>query len=97
MNDCRDMRALLIDYAAGRLDRAARARVETHLEGCASCRDDAAVETALEDALDRRLPRYQAPAGFKRALEVRFLAAPLAGTRLHPRRRRWSRSRLPVG
>ena len=72
MNDCRDTRALLIDYAAGRLDRDERARVETHLEGCATCRDGAAVETALEDALDRRLPRYPAPAALKRALEARF-------------------------
>ena len=76
MNDCRDTRALAIDYAAGRLDRDTRARVEAHLEGCASCRDKAAVETALEDALDRRLPRYQAPAALKQALEARFLTAP---------------------
>jgi len=79
MNDCREMRALAIDYVAGRLDRDARARVEAHLEGCASCRDDIAVETALEDALDRRLPRYHAPAALKQALEARFLAAPAAG------------------
>ncbi len=78
MNDCRETRALLIDHAAGRLDRAARARVEAHLEGCASCRDSSAVETALEDALDRRLPRYQAPAALKQALEARFLVAPSA-------------------
>jgi anti-sigma factor RsiW len=78
MNDCRETRALAIDYAAGRLDRDARARFESHLEGCASCRDNAAVETALEDALDRRLPRYQAPAALKQALEERFLALPAA-------------------
>ncbi len=78
MNDCRETRALLIDYAAGRLDRDARARVESHMEGCASCRDNVAVETALEDALDRRLPRYHAPAALKQALEARFLAAPAA-------------------
>jgi len=78
MNECRETRALVIDYVAGRLDRDARARVESHLEGCASCREGAAVETALEDALDRRLPRYQAPAALKQALEARFLAAPAA-------------------
>jgi anti-sigma factor RsiW len=78
MNDCRETRALAIDYAAGRLDRDTRARLEAHLEGCASCRDNVAVETALEDALDRRLPRYQAPAALKQALEARFLAAPAA-------------------
>jgi anti-sigma factor RsiW len=79
MNDCRETRALLIDYAAGRLDPAARARVESHLPGCASCRHTSAVETALEDALDRRLPRYQAPAALKQALEARFLVAPRDG------------------
>jgi anti-sigma factor RsiW len=113
MNDCRDTRALLIDYAAGRLDRDGRARVETHLEGCAACRDNAAVETALEDALDRRLPRYPAPAALKRALEARFLAAPPAGETLPapaklvalappvvpgaPRARRWIAPLLSAG
>ena len=82
MNDCREMRLLAIDYAAGRLPPDARARVEAHLEGCASCRENVEVETALEDALDRRLPRYQAPAALKAALGARFLAAPPAGEAL---------------
>lgn len=51
---CPDFETMLLDGAAGALDAAAAARLESHLAGCEACRAEAA---ALESALGAaRLP-----------------------------------------
>jgi anti-sigma factor RsiW len=57
----------LLEYASGRLDAAARSRVEGHLEACASCREIATGQQSVWKALDT----WDAPpvsAGFDRRL-----------------------------
>jgi anti-sigma factor RsiW len=77
MRDCRTVREKLVGYAAGRLPAAERAEVAAHLEGCAGCRGEAAVEAEIGAALDR-LPRHPAPAALKRRLEALIVPEALA-------------------
>jgi anti-sigma factor RsiW len=68
MMDCHTVREHLKEYAAGRLEAAERSEVAGHLEGCADCRQTAAVEAELSAALGR-LPRHDVPEALKRRLE----------------------------
>jgi anti-sigma factor RsiW len=80
--DCASVRELLIDFEAERLDAGARARVAAHLEGCAACRQAAALEAELTSALDR-LPRHHAPAALRRRLAA-MVAPPAAVAKERP-------------
>jgi hypothetical protein len=51
MSSHRNVRLLLYDYAAGRLDHAQHGMVQHHLEGCAECREEAADVLALLEKL----------------------------------------------
>ena len=64
-------RDLLLDYARGKLDGEARARIDAHLPGCERCRAILANEGALDQLLAQKLPRYPAPASLKRKLVPR--------------------------
>lgn len=93
MIDCpnADVRDLLPDLLNGRLEAAARERVEAHLAGCAECRaelallGDVSVTTRWTPALDvgaivAALPAYRAPArrrwvGWKVAAAITVVAA----------------------
>ena len=86
MIDCREMRPLAAGYAAGRLAAPERAEAAAHLATCAACRERAAIEGALDDAL-ARLPRLRAPAALRRALEERLAAAIPSPAASPPRRR----------
>jgi anti-sigma factor RsiW len=70
------VRELLNDHGAERLDAATRAEVDAHLAGCAACRRELDVETALTGALARGLPRHAPPPAFKAALRERLAAGP---------------------
>jgi anti-sigma factor RsiW len=50
--ECGESADLLLRFAAGRLDPEAGARIERHLLACASCREFAAGQRAVWDALD---------------------------------------------
>ena len=70
--ECARVRELLNDHAAGRLDEATRAAVAAHLASCAGCREAAAVEATLTDALARALPRHAPAPAFRRQLQQRL-------------------------
>lgn len=64
-------RDLLLDYARGKLDGEARARIDAHLQTCERCRAILANEGALDQLLSQKLPRHTAPASLKRKLAPR--------------------------
>ena len=47
-------------WVDGDLDHAALAQVESHLEGCAACRDEASMAREIRAEL-REMPRYDTP------------------------------------
>jgi Anti-sigma-K factor rskA len=69
-------------WVMGRLERDAARAFESHMRGCARCRDEAAELDALPRLLEQAAPRWEVPAG----LEERVFAA-LPGERAAPRRR----------
>jgi anti-sigma factor RsiW len=85
--DCRDVRLRLLDYQRGRLEPPVRDDVRGHLESCAACAGDDAVEWMLTELLEDRLPQHAAPLSLKRRLAA---AWPVAAAP-----RRWWRSRWP--
>jgi anti-sigma factor RsiW len=70
--DCRDVRLRLVDHQRGRLPDALDADVRAHLAGCPACERAAAVEAALTEALEERLPQYPAPVALKRRLAAEW-------------------------
>ena len=80
--NCDAVGPLLADRLRGRLDQATSAAVDAHTATCERCRQQQALEEALDGALDR-LPRLRAPAGLRRQLAQLIDASPLAA----PRRR----------
>jgi anti-sigma factor RsiW len=70
--ECAAARDLLLDHERGRLPRAVRADLETHLEGCPACTSEADASLALSDVLERRLPQHPAPIALKRRLAARW-------------------------
>src|SRR3989442_12072662 len=90
--DCQDVRLHLLDYQRGSLDPARQQDVRTHLGGCAACTRVEAVEQALTELLERRLPGDPGSPALKRRP-----APPLPAPRRTPPPRRgrvWGR-RLP--
>jgi anti-sigma factor RsiW len=88
--DCLEARDLLIDLRRGRLLLPQRETLRAHLSGCDECTRLEAAEAALDDLLERGLPRLTAPAGLRTQLERMIdamhgsevpSAAPAAGTR----------------
>jgi len=57
---CEDARAQLLDYQRGRLALSAESEVRAHLDGCADCTRDDALEHELTKALEQRLPLHPA-------------------------------------
>jgi anti-sigma factor RsiW len=91
--DCARVRPLLIDEHRGRLDPATAAALAAHLDGCADCRHEDAVERVLTEQLEQKLPQHAAPLALKRRLAA---SVPAAG-RTRPASRRgavrwWARA-----
>src|SRR5207253_6789937 len=82
--DCQDVRLHLLDYQRGSLDPARLRDVRTHLGGCAACARVGAVEQALTELLERRLPIHPASLALKRRLAA---AWPAPAGALRPARR----------
>jgi anti-sigma factor RsiW len=95
--DCLEARALLIDLRRGRLLMPQRESVRAHLSGCGECTRLEAAEAAVDDLLDRGLPRLTASTGLRSALER--MVAPMHGTGVHPAApaaARWRRLAAPA-
>jgi anti-sigma factor RsiW len=91
MTDCPngDVRDALPDYLNDRLDAARRREVESHLTGCATCREELSLLRALRatvrrapafdaDAIAASIPAYRAPARRRWATSGRIAAAIVA-------------------
>ena len=52
------LREILLEYPAGRLDRALEAELEKHLAECRACRDTVEAQTAVWNALDAWEPTH---------------------------------------
>jgi anti-sigma factor RsiW len=94
---CTDARDLLVDLRRGRLPTPAEGALRSHLAGCAACARLEAAETALEDLLERSLPRRAAPEELKSRLS-RMAEVGGPGVRTAPplARDRWSRLLAPI-
>ena len=80
-------------YALGALDAEDAAALESHLQTCASCRDELAAYRATSDNLLMSLPPQNPSAALRRRLQGRLPSAPkAAGARPN-----WSFSRVAVG
>jgi anti-sigma factor RsiW len=69
---CEDARAQLLDYQRGRLAFPAESEVRAHLDGCADCTRDDALEHELTKALEQRLPLHPASIALKRRLAAQW-------------------------
>jgi anti-sigma factor RsiW len=91
MTDCPngDVRDALPDYLNDRLDAARRREVESHLTGCATCREELSLLRALRatvrrapavdaEAIAAGIPAYRAPARRRWATSGRIAAAIVA-------------------
>jgi anti-sigma factor RsiW len=95
--DCPEARPLLVDLRRGRLLLPQREALRAHVSGCVECTQLQAAETALDDLLDRALPRLAASAGLRRELE--HLVAAMPGTGAHratPAAAGWMRLAAPA-
>jgi anti-sigma factor RsiW len=68
--NCEDVQLRLHDFLERRLDPALGAEVGAHLESCAACGSAERAEHALDEVLEQRLPRYEAPAALSRRLAL---------------------------
>jgi anti-sigma factor RsiW len=75
-----------------RLEPTLRGGVGAHLDGCASCTRAERTEHALDEVLERRLPRFSAPPSLQRRLGL--LVPRPAPVRAAPRR--WTRTLAPA-
>lgn len=90
---CEDAQSRLHDFVKRRLDPALHTEVGTHVEGCAACSTVERAEHALDELLEQRLRRYEAPTALKRRLGLlmgRPGSARARGGRASSRRR-WRR------
>jgi anti-sigma factor RsiW len=78
---------MLPQYAAGELEPGVEAGVREHFAGCADCRQ-AAADAALDAALARGVPRFQATPAFKQRLREQVRGAGPAPSPVR-RPRRW--------
>jgi len=69
---CEDARTQLLDYQRGRLALSAESEVRAHLDGCADCTRDDALEHELTKALEQRLPLHPASIALKRRLAAQW-------------------------
>jgi len=89
---CEDARAQLLDYQRGRLALSAESEVRAHLDGCADCTRDDALEHELTKALEQRLPLHPASIALKRRLAAQW---PTPSTQ-RSRWRRWRPVLMPA-
>src|SRR5204862_6698978 len=66
--DCQDARLSLLEYQRRRLRSVEREEVQAHLDSCAHCVKEDAVERALSEVLEQRVPQFTAPLSLKRRL-----------------------------
>jgi anti-sigma factor RsiW len=90
--DCKDVQIHLHDLRKGRLDAGLRREIGAHLETCEACTHADLAEVALDELLERRLPRHAAPSALKRRLGL--LMGPQAPARRAPAR--WTRFVAPA-
>jgi anti-sigma factor RsiW len=86
--DCTQAHPHLLDLQRGRLADPLAAEIQAHVAGCADCTRLAEAESALTEALERRLPQHPAPLALKRRLREQWPAPAV------PPRRRWELRRL---
>jgi anti-sigma factor RsiW len=82
---CESVRLELLDYERGRLEPERREAIRVHLESCAACTQEEAVDQTLTEILEQRLPQHSAPLALKRRLAASWRPAPA------PRQSWWSR------
>jgi len=92
--NCAEVRSQLHDHLRRRLDPARQAEVGSHLEACPECAGIERADQALDELLQRRLPRHAAPNALHRRLEmlVGRRAGPAAGSPPRP----WIRFLAPA-
>jgi anti-sigma factor RsiW len=90
---CENVRLELLDYQRGRLDADRRQAIRTHLEGCAACAHEEAVEQTLTEMLEHRLPQHSAPLALKRRLAASWRPMPVPGRSWWTR---WGRALTPA-
>jgi len=66
--NCGDVQSELHAFREGRLEGGLHAEVRAHLESCVACARADRREQALDELLERRLPRHAAPKTLKRRL-----------------------------
>ncbi len=91
--DCQDVRSQLLDYQRGRLGPELHRDVRAHLETCGPCANAEAVEQALTQLLERRLPQHPASLALKRRLAAQWPSRPPAKGSWWSR---WGRSFVPA-
>jgi anti-sigma factor RsiW len=74
--DCTEARNHLLDRRRGALTADVRARVDSHLAECETCRREDAADRELSAALQDRLPKRRAPEALRRSIEKRFVGEP---------------------
>jgi anti-sigma factor RsiW len=90
---CEEARDQLLDAQRARLAPETRAALQTHLQTCAACGQEAAAEALLSEALENRLPQHAAPLALKRRLAAEWPGVPTAAPRPS---RRWGRYLVPA-
>jgi anti-sigma factor RsiW len=95
--DCNQARTLLIPARRGRLEAAEFAELRSHLSACPGCTRADLAEGAMDELLDRELPRRSAPASLVAELE-RMVEAPAGagGSSNRPAVARWRRFLAPA-
>lgn len=83
-NDCRDVRPLLPELAAGAAAGDDRSRALDHVAGCAVCREELAELTKTADAVLLLAPSTEPPVGFESRVLARLGGRD--GTRIRRRR-----------
>jgi anti-sigma factor RsiW len=91
---CDEVRTELHDYHRRRLAPALQDEVAAHLAACADCARVQRAEQALDELLERRLPRHPAPRALHRRLEM-LVGRPAGSPSSHPTRR-WAGLIAPV-
>lgn len=93
--DCLDANAQLVGLLRGRLPPDEQEALRSHLSACGQCRREESAERALDDLLDRALPRLELPSGLEARLEHLAQAHPAARSEPAPTVR-WARFAAPV-
>jgi anti-sigma factor RsiW len=95
--NCTDARDLLVDLRRDRLPMPAEGALRSHLAGCTACTRLEAAELALDDLLERTLPRRVAPEALKaRLARMTEAGEPRDRATRPPALDRWSRLLAPV-